>query len=89
MGVWLTLLFPLLIWAAHFVGLYLAVEFLPQRSLAAGTLLTLLCFASLLGFWSYQGSRHGLTRMVAGLGTLLALSAMSAQMMPFMRLLVR
>jgi len=88
MGVWLTLLYPLLVWAGHFVGLYLTVEFLPQRALAVGTLLTLLCLASLLGFWRYRDSRRGLTRMVAGLGTLLAITAMSAQMMPLMTLLV-
>jgi hypothetical protein len=83
MRAWVKLLFPLLIWGLHFTGLYLMTEFLPEWSIFAAVLLTTLCIAALIGFWTSQRQAGGMTQTVAGLGSLLSLTAIAAQCMPF------
>jgi hypothetical protein len=83
MRAWLKLLFPLLVWALHFIYLYLVIEFLPERSISAAVLLTSLCVAALVVFWRLQRQAGGLPRAVATLGSLLSLTAIAAQSMPF------
>jgi hypothetical protein len=84
MRVWLTLLFPFAVWGFHFIGLYLAIEFMPRWSILATVLLTMICAAALAGFWSLWRRTGELTRTVAGFGTLLSFLAIAAQCLPLL-----
>lgn len=82
MRTWLLLLGPLLLWALHFMGLYLAAEFAPAALPIFGAFLTVLCLAAIVLVTQLPAAKLPAIRPFVVFGGVIALIAVAWQSLP-------
>jgi hypothetical protein len=82
MKFWTALLAPLLMWLAHFMGLYGAAEFAPTALSALTPVLTALAVLVLVALMFRYGSGHYWQTVIVRGGAVLSLVAVLWQTLP-------